>query len=455
MAPRAGASDGPTAQLARFAVEWKRDDAASVAAHHAVRAVVDVVGAAVAGSTERASALAETLARDEGAAGPAVVIGHDWRASATWAAWVNGVTAHAIEFDDVGLHPGVGHPSVSVVPAALATAEHVGAEGRELLDAVIVGFEVAARLGASGGGSHGAAATRGFHGTSVFGGFGAAAASSRLLGLDAARTALAFGIVGSQAGGLRANFGTMTKPLHAGEVNRGGVLAALLAREGFTAHDAIVEARHGWAQAFAPDAPEDARVVQGLGEQLAIAEGLKIKDFPSCGAAHAPTRTVLAAFAEHAVDPEEVAEVELEMSETVAHDTLMYWWPADPTQARFSLAFNVAAAWADGRVGLDSFTHEKIAALESYRDRIRVRGRDGRPPVVVRLHTVDGRELTTHEPTAARSPWDDATGEDPVRVKFRAGVCPRWGRERADVLLERLDALDALDQLRDLTELLR
>jgi 2-methylcitrate dehydratase PrpD len=166
---------------------------------------------------------------------------------------------------------------------------------------------------------------------------------------------------------------------------------------------------------------------------------------------------VIAAFAEHAVAPDDVAEIELVMSDTVAHDVLMYGWPRDPTEGRFSLAFNVAAAWADGRVGVDTFTEEKIVALEPLRERIRVRGMDGRPPVVVHLRMVDGRELTTLERTDCQGPslGDDPSAEDPVRAKFRASVAPRWGRERARALLAQLDTLESLTALGELTELLR
>ena len=121
-----------------------------------------------------------------------------------------------------------------VGPAALAAAEGADASGRELLEAGIVGFEVVSRLGRSAGGDRGDHYERGFHGTSVFGVFGATAAACRVMGLDADAARNAFGIAASAAKGVRANYGTMTKPLHAGEASRAGVMAALLAAEGFT-----------------------------------------------------------------------------------------------------------------------------------------------------------------------------------------------------------------------------
>jgi 2-methylcitrate dehydratase PrpD len=438
---------GPTAELARFAVEWRPELGASEARRQATNAMIDLTGAMLAGATDDASLLLARRAMALDRPGRSAVVGHGVRLVAPAAAWVNGATGHAVEFDDVGRQPGVGHPSVAVIPAALAVAEEVRATGAELLDAVIVGFEVVARLGRAGGGADGQASRLGFHGTSVFGVLGAAAASARLLDLDPDRAACALGVAASCSAGLRANFGTMTKALHVADSNRLGVVAAQLASDGFDASAAVIEAPGGWAGAFAPSATSD-EVIDALGDDLAIEAGLNLKAFPSCAGAHAATRTVLEAFRRHGLAADDVSEIDVRMSRDVAERVLMYEWPANPTQARFSLAFHIAAAWADGRVGLDTFTAAKIAELAPHRSRIRVDGVDGRPPVTVVIHTADGRRLTAAEPPAA------VADEDTLRRKFHDSAGPVIGPDRAAAVLVVLEHLTDLDDLGELTGLL-
>ena len=215
------------------------DDVATVAR----QCVLDWFACAVAGSTEPLAG----ILRDEvvDADGPAAVIGTDRRTGARAAALVNGAAGHALDFDDTHTLMG-GHPSVPVLPAALALAEELDRTGAELLAAFIAGVEVESRLGLGIGPSHYA---KGWHVTSSIGIFGATAAASRLLGLDAEQFGRAMGLAASQASGLKANFGTMTKPFHAGHAAERGLLSARLARRGFTANPDAIDANQGLAQA--------------------------------------------------------------------------------------------------------------------------------------------------------------------------------------------------------------
>jgi 2-methylcitrate dehydratase PrpD len=214
-------------------------DVAAVAQH----SILDWFACAVAGSAEPLSRIlrGELVTGD----GEASIVGTRQRTAARTAALVNGAAGHALDYDDTHLAMG-GHSTVPVFPAALALAEELDCTGAELLAAFVAGVEVEARLGAGIGPSHYA---KGWHATSTIGIFGATAAAARLLDLDAEQFGRAIGLAASQASGLKANFGTMTKPFHAGHAAERGLLAAQLARRGFTANPEALEANQGLAQA--------------------------------------------------------------------------------------------------------------------------------------------------------------------------------------------------------------
>ena len=452
---------GPTAQLAHFATNWNPDPIPPRAHHEAKRALLDLVGVALVGSHEESSRIAAGVAQREGAAGPAVVVGHGFRTSSSFAAFANGVSGHALDYDASATVKTTGHPVVCVAPAALAAAEEVDATGQELIEAVIVGFEVVSRIGRSAGGDRGDHYTRGFHGSSVFGVFGATAAAIRLLRLDHDAACRAFGIAASAAKGVRANYGTMTKPLHAGEAARAGVIAALLAKDGFTAATDAIEARLGWASAVVSDSFDPRQLTTDLGTALAIEQGVNFKRFPSCGATHAPIRATLRVMSENNLRPDDIAEIEVSMLSDVISKTLIFPWPTSPLEGKFCAAYVVAAAWAHGRVGVDTFSDATLRALEPYRNRVKVRGLEGRPPVTVRAVTVDGREFTRAEPG---NYFDDTAGDqafsltdlsdDELRQKFRDNVGVAAQAERADALLHHLDHLEHARSLREFTDLL-
>ena len=454
-------SSAPTALLAGFVTGWKPDPIPARALHEAQRALLDFLGVALVGTPEASSRIAAGIARREGAVGPAVVVGHGFRSSASFAAFVNGVSGHALDYDPSATVKTTGHPVVCVVPAALAAAEEVDASGSELLEAIIVGFEVVSRIGRSAGGDRGHHYTSGFHGTSVFGIFGATAAACRLLRLDAEATGRAFGIAASGPKGLRVNYGTMSKPLHAGEASRAGVIAAMLANNGFTAAGDAIEGRFGWASAVVADSFAPDQLTTGLGQALAIEQGVNFKRFPSCGASHASIRATLRVMSENGLRPEDVDEIEVSLGRDALEKTLTIPWPQVPLEGKFCAPYVVAASWADGRVDVDTFTDDKLRALAPYRDRVTVRGIDGRPPVTALARTVDGRELVHTErgnyfsdESGAQSLSLSDLSDDELRQKFRDNVGVVRPAERADALLDQLDRLAHERSLSELAELL-
>src|SRR3954453_18874156 len=242
--------NGFTAEVAAQVAAMSFDDLPADLVELARQCVLDWVGVTVAGSREPVTRILLDDFEDQGlGAGPAgaTVVGHRMRLPVLDAALVNGTASHALDYDDVN-EALVGHPTVPILAGLLALAESRHDSGRDLVPAFLAGYEAECRIGRAVGVDH---YQRGFHATGTVGTFGAAAACSRLLGLDAAGTAVAFGIAGTQAAGLKSMFGTMGKPLHAGKASANGLLAARLASRGFTANPAVLETEQGFGEAAA------------------------------------------------------------------------------------------------------------------------------------------------------------------------------------------------------------
>src|SRR5438034_1045684 len=245
-----------TLALAGKACALSYDDLPAPAREIARQCVLDYLGVALAGAADPLVRLLLDELAEAGGAPQASVIGHEERLPALSAALVNGAAAHALDYDDVNMAM-PGHPSVAILPGLLALAELKGSSGREVVTAFAAGYETACRIGAALRPGH---YNLGFHSTGTVGSFGAAAACARLLGLDAETTAVALGIAGTQAAGLKSQFGTMCKPFHAGKAAHNGLLAARLAQRGFSSRTDIVECVQGFALTHGPAfAPEAAR----------------------------------------------------------------------------------------------------------------------------------------------------------------------------------------------------
>src|SRR4029077_5316506 len=213
-----------------------------------------------------------------GGGGECLIFGSDRRAAPLDAALVNGTAAHALDFDDVSNSLG-GHPSAPILPALFALGETLDSTGRDFITAYVVGFETETRIGR---GVHFHHYEKGWHPTATLGVFGAAAACCHLPGLARAKTAQALAIAASLAAGIKANFGTMTKPLHVGHTARSGLFAAMLAREGFTANPAALEHKQGFLEVFNGAGTYDAaRILERWGEPYDIVRpGLAVKQHP-------------------------------------------------------------------------------------------------------------------------------------------------------------------------------
>ena len=345
-----------TEQLATFAVDSSFETLSNQVVTAARRAVLDTVGVTLAGVEEEGSRiLLGALPSIEGP-GTARVLGTRLRTTPPQAALANGALGHALDFDDVSIAMR-GHPSVPVLPAVLATAECLEVGGAELLTAFAVGFEVECRLGRALGPS---SYERGWHATSILGAIGAAAACARLRGLDVRDVRHAFGIAASMASGSRQNFGTMTKPLHAGLAARAGFEAAELAARGFTAAPDVLEAPLGFGELFSPEADWRPERLGDPGKPWQIVEpGIGVKKYPCCYMTHQALDAVLAATRAQPLEATEVDRIEIRVP-AGSTSALIHSRPESGLEGKFSMEYCTAAAVMDGELRLRTFDDEQV-----------------------------------------------------------------------------------------------
>jgi 2-methylcitrate dehydratase PrpD len=359
-------------------------------------AFIDTCGVMLAGAGEPAARIAQSLANDEGT-GDCRVVGTSITTSPAYAAFANGVAAHALDYDDM-CFVSLAHPSCVLVPALLAAGEITGANARTLLDAYVVGFEIECRLGLVMNPRH--YHRRGWHCTSSIGTIGAAAAVSRALGLDLVATRHALGIAASSACGLKENLGSMVKPLHAGMAARNGVTAAQLARRGFTASPHAIDGPQGYLAAMDSEHTSLDAAVADLGTRWEIEEtGVTVKLYPSCAATHPPLDALNAIVRRAHITADQVASIDVEV-DSMTPRLLIHPNPSTGLEAKFSMPFCAAAAVVFPRIGIDTFTPESIhhPDVQSLMPRVALRANtafDSASPLSQARVTVglrDGRE---------------------------------------------------------------
>lgn len=273
-----------TAMLADFVASSRAEDCPAPVVAAARRAILDCLGVMLAGSRNPPARILQAVARAEGGAPLCTIVGTGRRTGALWAALCNGTAARAFDFHDDG--KSVDHRSAPLVAAALATAELTLADGRSLIHAFLLGFEVEVTLATVINPAHD---DHGWHATDSAGTIAAAAAAARLLGLDAAHIRTAFAAAASQSSGFKDNVGTMTKPFHAGHAARSGVLGAMLAREGWTASDQLLEGPHGFVSLLGAERPRwEALDTLGAPWKILI-PGVAVKPYPASAPPSADT----------------------------------------------------------------------------------------------------------------------------------------------------------------------
>jgi 2-methylcitrate dehydratase PrpD len=443
-----------TARLAEFVVKTSLRDCPDAALAQVRRAALDSLGVVLAGAPEPVAMSVRAVARAEGGAPLCTVIGTSLRTSPTWASLANGTAGHAHDFDDTSFAL-MGHPSVPLLAAALAAAEAEPADGAAVVLAYLVGFEVSAALGAALNPDH---YTRGWHATASIGSIGCAAAASSVLRLDPVQTRHALGLAASLASGLKENFGSMTKPFHAGHAARNGVFAAMVAREGLTASDSALEGRQGYAAAFsqttlAPDA------FDALGQRWQVlTSGIAIKPYPSCALTHSAIDALLALRARHGLAADQVAEVSVGVNHVVP-DVLRHASPTSGLERKFSMQFCAAAALATGRVDLGSFgdgpvtdtgTRELMGRVRMVVDPKLPDGLNEHAWTRVSVRLRDGRTLESAPHGASGHP-DQPLTDAQLRDKFLACAIPLIGAGEAEGVAAQLTHLEDIPDIRALT----
>ncbi len=447
--------------LSEFAAGIRHDGLPEPVRERAKLLLLDLVGIALRARNDSESTPSLIGAVDKLglAQGPIAVIGDDRGYAPPGAALINGTLAHSLDFDDTHAAGSI-HPSAPIVPAALAAAKMVGAHGRDLVAAIVAGYEIQIRLSlALGPSDH---YRRGYHPTATCGVFGAAAAAGKLFGLDAAGIASAFGIALSQAAGSMQFLvdGAWTKRSHVGQAAMNGLIAAALAREGFKGVIEAFEGKAGFLASYAPD-PKLDKAVAGLGERwetLAIA----VKPYPSCRYSHAALDALLALRAANDIRADEVERVTVGVSRTgwsiigdpqaAKHD------PKSVVDGQFSMAFCAAVALREAGMAWDHYAKHlgDVATLKLCRrvETVVDDKAEAEFPAnmsgAVRITTPRGTfEAFVVEPLG--EPGNFVT-TDQLRAKFDGLVAPYLPASQVDELAA---AVLAIDQADDIAAVLR
>ena len=441
-----------TEKIVQYIVETSFDKVPGEATAAAKRGILDCLGVALVGCDDPGSKIVTEYVKEEGSKSEAGVIAGGFKTVTSQAAWVNGTLAHALDYDDYCVSF-VGHPSVAILPAVVALGEKHHLSGKDCLLAYILGFEVGAKLGPQCMQHY----FSGWHTTSTIGTIGAAAASARLLKLNAEQTTMALGIAASLASGLKHNFGTNTKPLHAGNAARNGVIAAELALRGFTAAFDAIEGAQGYIKVLGAT-PDPDRVGDGLGERYdLIAPGLSIKPYPSCAGTHSSIGSALALKAEHGIKPEEVVEIECRTS-TIIPTAAIHNEPKTGVEGKFSTQYCVARALMNADVGLGHFTDEQV--MQPVAQELIRKIRYAHPPEMqaglgseIWIKLSDGREVTHRTDSPKGESQNPMTLED-VSTKYKDCAGRVLSEENIEKSLDMIANFETIADIAPLMEIL-
>lgn len=431
------------------------------------KSILDGIGLALAGAVAKTGYLVRTHLQSLGLGqtGGAAVIGSSLRAPARFAAFANAVGIHADDFDDTQLavekdrvYGLLTHPTAPVLPAALAVAEADGRSGADLMLAYHLGVEVETKIAEAIAPRH---YQDGFHTTGTCGTFGAATAAAKVRGFDVDRISRALSIAGSQSAGLRENFGTMTKPFHAGRASESGVVAAEFAGLEWTATDKILEAPRGFFHA-AGGGYNPGAIAGCLGAPWTfVSPGVSIKPHPSGSLTHPGMTEMLRLIRAYDIRPDSVERVDVGTNRHMPN-ALIHHSPQNELQAKFSMEFCMAILLLDGKAGLPEFTDETVQRrdVRSMIQRINFHvhpqadaaGYD-KMTTIIDVHLKGGRTISGRADFGKGSPANPMSYDD-VAEKFQ-GCCEtaKWPSAKAVAIIDAVRQLETLDNVRQLTTL--
>jgi 2-methylcitrate dehydratase PrpD len=430
------------------------------------RCIADGVGVILAGSRTAASDILRAHVREDGSRPESTTLGRgSFQTRAASAALVNATSGHAHDSDDTQLSTAADrifglltHPTIPPLAASLAVGERLGASGRTVLEAFMVGFEVECKIADAIYPTH---YKQGFHTSGTIGAFGAAAATAKLLKLDRAQLAHAIGITASMSAGIRVSFGTMTKPLHVGRAAFNGVTAAQLAARGFTAGAEALDGQWGFFKVTGGGFDAE-RIVGVLGKPWTIVSpGVSIKPYP-CGCLGHPTMdAMLTLVTKHDIKPEQIRKIRLRAGSNILNP-LRYKTANTELEAKFCPAFMLSAVALRRRAGVNEFSDEFVtsASVQAMMRRVETVFDQGiedqgfvRMLSIVEVELEDGRVLTQESGPYGGGPDRPFTREE-LRDKFTECGSLVLPRERLEAIFERIERLEQVSNIRDFTTLL-
>lgn len=421
---------------------------------------LDGIGNMLAGSTEPLGKILARYLSSMGGVPTASVIGTGFKTNPPMAAFANAAFCHSMDYEAMWWPPT--HPTSPVLPALLALAEHEGLPGKRVLEALVAGFEVQGRLNLCADWYNDPYSY--FHPPGTIGVIGSAAACSKLLGLDSRKSRMAIGIAASRTGGLWANTGTMTKSQHSANSARSGAECALLAREGYTSNEAVIESRKGgFGQLVLGEGADLEAAVRDFGNPYRMVDpGITIKKYPAQTTTHWCIDSALTLREQHQLDPRQVEKVVA----CVGRPNWSAHWPKPISglEGKFSIHYTMALALLDGKITIDSFTDERRFSpnIDEMLGRITVIEDEKIPPglnftktwATVTITLKDGRVLETRC-DAPRGRWDNPLTREERLLKFHDCAIRVVSSAEAEQAVEMVERLEQLEGIEPLMRLLR
>jgi 2-methylcitrate dehydratase PrpD len=458
---------GLTDYVGKFVVNTTYEDIPPDVVELGKKSILDGLGLALAGSRAQTGAICRRYLQELGVCGgQAIVIGSALKTSPRFAAFVNGVSIHADDFDDTQLSSAkdrvyglLVHPTVPVLPAVLALSQGRDISGRELMLSYHVGVEVECKVAEAISPRH---YQDGFHSTGTCGALGSAVASAKLLRFDQSKVQNALGLAASQSGGLRENFGTMTKPFQAGHAAESGVVSADLVALGWTAAAQILEADRGFFHAFGGSYDSSA-IMDCLGKPWIFASpGVSLKPYPSGSLSH-PAMTELARLIEvNNIQASQVEKVDVGANHNMT-TTLLHHQPKTGLESKFSMEYCVAILLLERKAGLGEFSdktvqradvQEMVKRINFYVDPEAESAGFDKMTSILKIHLKDGRVITGRADFAKGSPADPMTFEE-AATKFRGcAEYAEWPKTKAEKIIALVRALDSAQDVTALSPLL-
>ncbi|MBI4199787.1 MAG: MmgE/PrpD family protein [Chloroflexi bacterium] len=453
---------GITSEVAGFVLRTTYDDLPPQVVHLSKAMMLNSAGIGLAASVLKEGTIITQYVQDAGGTPECTVLGKAFKSSAAHAALANGTMMHALDYDEAVLRRGC-HPSNSLFPTVLALGERLGSSGKEVLGAFAVGCEVATKVAAAGSLDEPESKLResAWHGGPVGGVMGAAVAAGKLLGLSQEQMEVALGIATSTASGVRANYGTATKPLDQGRAAMNGIMAALLAQRGFTAARDAIEHPNGFLACFFRDAPvKEEEFIPFLGKPYdVISPGVAFKLYPCGSGLHPSIDAVLHLVHQHDLSPEDVEEVQVGIAPR-SQGLLSFARPRTGLEGKFSMNFCVALAILYRRLLISHFTDElvrdphlvalgeKVTVSVSERSTVQV----SRPSTAT-IITKDGRRLVHRVEHARGHPENPAKWVDLVE-KYRYCSQGVIANQKVEMSIQLFGTLERLPDVRQLAALL-